>query len=469
MAGDLLVSLEQQSVELGRLALSRAHKPEPAVSTLLLLKADKVHLCRSRSRKRMSYYEDGRHRTGLHRDRPSDPNRTGTAPGQTKYTCAGAAAGRGCHTMKMGGIGPVCTGPPIGPEQDRDRPWVVSDFHRSQEIVLPTFCHNPANSEERRFNTLDVRRIVLQYLDQTRAFRIDHNLFVHPSGQNKGQRDNLHMPSWKVPRNRINAPFQQCGHCVRTPEVCALRLAQFFQRYVIPPKARELKKLKQQKFDLETRIRAEELSTDDIAPEHLTIEKLTEIIEKLKNEIKKEKVAHHNNSLLLRRQVLQIYNAIRNKLSEKTPESQMIYETMKHTRGLCDQIQALKKESRMLAEQMIDIRHQRMQLKETCTTLMAELRVMKEEQNNDLAQLDNPEFKKTRDYIKKETDTVTVLQNVFQSGEEDQARGSSNHPNRTGLAQTYMRLILSSGVNWAEDPNLKEILLKMGEKNPPCS
>ncbi|XP_069605831.1 centromere protein H [Ranitomeya imitator] len=206
---------------------------------------------------------------------------------------------------------------------------------------------------------------------------------------------------------------------------------------------KELKKLKQQKFDLETRIRAEELSTDDIAPEHLTIEKLTEIIEKLKNEIKKEKVAHHNNSLLLRR--LQIYNAIRNKLSEKTPESQMIYETMKHTRGLCDQIQALKKESRMLAEQMIDIRHQRMQLKETCTTLMAELRVMKEEQNNDLAQLDNPEFKKTRDYIKKETDTVTVLQNVFQ------------------------RLILSSGVNWAEDPNLKEILLKMGEKNPPCS
>ncbi|CAJ0958392.1 unnamed protein product [Ranitomeya imitator] len=63
---------------------------------------------------------------------------------------------------------------------------VVSDFHRSQEIVLPTFCHSPANSEERRFNTLDVRRIVLQYLDQTRAFRIDHNLFVHPSGQNKG-------------------------------------------------------------------------------------------------------------------------------------------------------------------------------------------------------------------------------------------------------------------------------------------
>ncbi|CAJ0914774.1 unnamed protein product [Ranitomeya imitator] len=67
-------------------------------------------------------------------------------------------------------------------------PKVVSDFHRSQEIVLPTFCHNPANSEERRFNTLDVRRIVLQYLDQTRAFRIDHNLFVHPSGQNKGKK-----------------------------------------------------------------------------------------------------------------------------------------------------------------------------------------------------------------------------------------------------------------------------------------
>ncbi|CAJ0953173.1 unnamed protein product [Ranitomeya imitator] len=132
-------------------------------------------------------------------------------------------------------------------------PKVVSEFHRSQEIVLPTFCNNPANSEERKCNTVDVRRILLHYLDQSRALRVDHNLFVHSSGQNKGkkvakstiatwikkaiteayfaqnklppvgikahstrstsvswaeragQRDNLHMPSWKVPRNRINA------------------------------------------------------------------------------------------------------------------------------------------------------------------------------------------------------------------------------------------------------------------------
>ncbi|XP_077142756.1 centromere protein H [Ranitomeya variabilis] len=206
---------------------------------------------------------------------------------------------------------------------------------------------------------------------------------------------------------------------------------------------KELKNLKQQKFDLETRIRADELSTDDIPPETLTTEKLTEIIERLKNEIEKEEVSHHNKSLLLRR--LQIYNAIRNKLSEKTPEPQMIYETIKHTRGLCEQTQALQKESRMLAEQVIDIGHQRMQLREKCTTLMADLRAMKERQNNHLARLDNPEFKKVRDYIKKETDTVTVIQNVFQ------------------------RLILSSRVDWEEDPNLKEILIKMGKKNPPCS
>ncbi|XP_073440282.1 centromere protein H [Dendrobates tinctorius] len=206
---------------------------------------------------------------------------------------------------------------------------------------------------------------------------------------------------------------------------------------------KELKNLKKQKFDLETRIRAEELSTDDIPPENLTTENLTEIIEKLKNEIEKEEVTHHNKSLLLRR--MHIYEAILNKLSEKTPESQMIYKTMEHTRGLCDQIHVLQKESRMLAEKMIDIRKQRMQLRETCTTLMADLRAMKEKQKNDLVQLDNPEFKKIRDYIKKESDTVTVLQNVFQ------------------------RLVLGSGVNWAEDPNLKEILLKMGKKNPYCS
>ncbi|XP_073536298.1 centromere protein H [Phyllobates terribilis] len=205
---------------------------------------------------------------------------------------------------------------------------------------------------------------------------------------------------------------------------------------------KELKKLKQQKFDLENRIQAEEISMDEIPPENLTTENLTEIIEKLKKEIEKVEVTHHNKSLLLRR--LQIYDAIRNKLSEKSRESQMIHETMEHTRGLCDHIQALQKEARTLEEQMIDVRKKRLQLRETCTTLMADLRAMKEKQRDDLARLDNPKFKKIHDYIKKEADTVTVIQNVFQ------------------------RLVLGSGVNWAEDPNLKQILLKMGTKNPSC-
>ncbi|CAJ0950886.1 unnamed protein product [Ranitomeya imitator] len=64
----------------------------------------------------------------------------------------------------------------------------VSEFHRSQDIVLPSFCHNPSNPEEHRFHTLDVRLIVLYYLEQTKSFRIDKNLFVHLSGRNKGKK-----------------------------------------------------------------------------------------------------------------------------------------------------------------------------------------------------------------------------------------------------------------------------------------
>ncbi|KAG9488167.1 hypothetical protein GDO78_007783 [Eleutherodactylus coqui] len=82
-----------------------------------------------------------------------------------------------------------------------------------------------------------------------------------------------------------------------------------------------------------------------------------------------------------------------------------------------------------------------MKLKETCTEVMAALKAMKEK--NNFAQMDNPSFKKINAFIAKEIDVVTVIQNAFQ------------------------RLVFSSRINWAEDPKLKEIVLKLGQ-NPAC-
>ncbi|XP_066448359.1 uncharacterized protein [Eleutherodactylus coqui] len=67
-------------------------------------------------------------------------------------------------------------------------PKVVSDFHRSQDIIIPSFFSNPKNEEERTLSCLDVRRAVLTYIDTTSHWRRDDNLFVQFSGPNKGSK-----------------------------------------------------------------------------------------------------------------------------------------------------------------------------------------------------------------------------------------------------------------------------------------
>ncbi|KAG8579202.1 hypothetical protein GDO81_010753 [Engystomops pustulosus] len=67
-------------------------------------------------------------------------------------------------------------------------PKVVSDFHRNQEIILPSFCENPSSAREREWSSLDVRRSVLKYLQITEAWRIDSNLFIQFQGKNKGRK-----------------------------------------------------------------------------------------------------------------------------------------------------------------------------------------------------------------------------------------------------------------------------------------
>ncbi|XP_044158575.1 uncharacterized protein LOC122944410 [Bufo gargarizans] len=67
-------------------------------------------------------------------------------------------------------------------------PKVVLNFHRSQDIVLPSFCDNPKNDQEITYHTLDVRRVVLKYLEATKHWRVDKNLFVQFPGPNKGKK-----------------------------------------------------------------------------------------------------------------------------------------------------------------------------------------------------------------------------------------------------------------------------------------
>ncbi|XP_071996791.1 uncharacterized protein [Engystomops pustulosus] len=69
-----------------------------------------------------------------------------------------------------------------------DHQWVSSSFHLSQEIILPTFCRNPKTPKEEEWHSLDVRRILLFYLETTRQWRRDSNILLQFSGKNKGTR-----------------------------------------------------------------------------------------------------------------------------------------------------------------------------------------------------------------------------------------------------------------------------------------
>ena len=66
-------------------------------------------------------------------------------------------------------------------------PKVTSTFHKSQDIVLPSFCSSPKNEKEQKFSFLDVRRCLLQYLEVTNELRLSDALFVLYSGQQKGK------------------------------------------------------------------------------------------------------------------------------------------------------------------------------------------------------------------------------------------------------------------------------------------
>lgn len=67
-------------------------------------------------------------------------------------------------------------------------PKVVSNFHRQQEIILPSFCPNPSSDKEKEFHALDVRRCILSYLQVTESFRKSDQLLLQFQGPNKGQK-----------------------------------------------------------------------------------------------------------------------------------------------------------------------------------------------------------------------------------------------------------------------------------------
>lgn len=66
-------------------------------------------------------------------------------------------------------------------------PKVNSAFHRSQEVVLPSFCPNLSHPKERELHCLDVRRALSYYIERMKAIRKSDSLFISFCTKRRGQ------------------------------------------------------------------------------------------------------------------------------------------------------------------------------------------------------------------------------------------------------------------------------------------
>ncbi|XP_068091050.1 uncharacterized protein [Hyperolius riggenbachi] len=109
---------------------------------------------------------------------------------KTAFLVAITSARRVCELQALSMREPYCiiSGDRITLRLDTSfLPKVVSKFHRSQEIFLPSFCNNPTNEKEKKLHCLDVRRTVLGYLDRSKQWRKSDALFVLFGGRFKGK------------------------------------------------------------------------------------------------------------------------------------------------------------------------------------------------------------------------------------------------------------------------------------------
>ncbi|XP_063312772.1 centromere protein H [Pelobates fuscus] len=202
----------------------------------------------------------------------------------------------------------------------------------------------------------------------------------------------------------------------------------------LPTLLRIRDQVKHQHHELRSMVLACEASSDSY-PE----QRLGEIAKELQQEIEKMKVSHCNKSLVLQR--MQLTDALLLKLNENNTESRLIRDTIKHITELSSSVIKAQKETRQLEEKLNEVKRKRLALKEMGCDLLTQIHSIEKNRYTDMEPISSTKILKICKLLETEQNTTTVIQNVFQ------------------------HLILASRVNWADDPNLRDMVLKL-EKNP---
>ncbi|XP_041042476.1 centromere protein H [Carcharodon carcharias] len=191
----------------------------------------------------------------------------------------------------------------------------------------------------------------------------------------------------------------------------------------------------QQTVELETSVKAcAETNTEAISEDNLK-----EVIQELEKELEDVSVSFQHKTMALHR--LQFTHAIREAVQMNDEEGKLIMKTIKHSLDLCFEIQATQKEVHNLENAVLEVQKQRLMLKRKMQGVLQDMRAEKKKQQQLLQQLENELPKRGEKNLLEHVKMVTLIQKVLQG------------------------VILSSGVNWAKDPELKEIVLQL-ENNP---
>ncbi|XP_067884903.1 centromere protein H isoform X2 [Heterodontus francisci] len=191
----------------------------------------------------------------------------------------------------------------------------------------------------------------------------------------------------------------------------------------------------QQTVELETSVKAcAETNTEAISEDNLK-----EAIQVLEKELEDVSVSFQHRTLALHR--LQFTHALREAAQMNDEEGKLIMKTIKHSLDLCSEILATQEEVHTLENAVLEVQKQRLMLKRKMQGVLKDMRAEKRKQQQLLQQLENELPKRGEKNLLEHVKIVTLIQKVLQG------------------------VVLASGVNWAKDPELKEIILQL-ENNP---
>ncbi|NXH79375.1 CENPH protein, partial [Hydrobates tethys] len=159
----------------------------------------------------------------------------------------------------------------------------------------------------------------------------------------------------------------------------------------------------------------------------------------LEREMEEVKTSFHNKTLALQR--IQVTAALRDKMKQNDDDSRLILETVKHIVVLSQAVIERHRETREKEQNLIDIKRKRLSLKKAAgQKLLQTHTMMKKQKEEEASVIASKMLEKLCNKLQKERERTAILQNVFQN------------------------IVIGSRVNWAEDPSLRAIVLRL-EKN----